>query len=97
MPGAPPGAGEEPTNPDVRSGAGDRQFSAHGESLFFEQRHLISPDVLRSEMIEPPLSLATKFFYRHQVSANRCFSVVAADEFFSHPLGELGHRELLSQ
>jgi hypothetical protein len=30
-----------------------------------------------------------------QIGANRAFSVIAAHEFFAHPLGEFGHRDLL--
>ena len=66
------------------------------EFLAFQQSHLIAADVLRSEMVESLPGLAAELLDRDQVRADRRLGVVAAYEFLSHPLGEYGHRDLLS-
>jgi hypothetical protein len=47
-------------------------------------------------MIEPLLSVPPKILDGVQIAADRRFGIVAAYEFFSHPLDECGHRDLLS-
>ena len=53
-------------------------------------------NVVRPKVIESLLSMSAELFHRHEVGANRRLCVVAAYEFLSHPLGEYGHRDLLS-
>ena len=73
-----------------------RCHRAHGEFLLFEQGALITANIVRPEVIESFLGMATELLDRHQVGADRGLCIVAAYEFLSHPLGEYGHRDLLS-
>ena len=58
---------------------------------------MVTPDVVRAELIERRVDVLPEMLYRFQIGLNRRCSVVAADEFFSHPLNKCRHRGVLSQ
>src|ERR1700691_2902941 len=56
---------------------------------------MVAPEVIGSDLVEWRADVRTEMFYGFQVRVNRGGSVVAADEFFSHPLDECCQRNLL--
>ena len=61
-----------------------------------KQVRVVAPEVIRTELIERFIDVLLEMLDRLQVRVNRGCSVVAAYEFFSHPLNECCHRDLLS-
>ena len=88
-----------------KAGATDRllaEIAASFEDVWRERADLadrveqLETDLVRYRELESLLRTTAELFHSHQVGANRRFCVVAAYEFLSHPLGEYGHRDLLS-
>jgi len=69
---------------------------ARGVFLFVEQVELVSAYLLGSEFFWRPAEVLCKLLYGKNVTTGCCLGIVAALEFFQHPLTKLGHRDLLS-
>ena len=69
---------------------------ARGVFLFVEQVELVSAYLLGSEFFWRLAEVLCKLLYGKNVTTGCCLGIVAALEFFQHPLTKLGHRDLLS-
>jgi hypothetical protein len=82
--------------PGLTHNAPENELSPRGVFLFVEQVELVSAYLLGSEFFWRPAEVLCKLLYGKNVTTGCCLGIVAALEFFQHPLTKLGHRDLLS-
>jgi hypothetical protein len=85
-------------DPDVQEAKGTdvQNYSVDGKFPVFQKVRVVAPDIIGAELIKRSVDVFSEMFYRFQIRVDRRRGIVAAYEFFSHPLHECCHRDLLS-
>src|SRR5579872_4798589 len=80
---------QEAESADVQDHRVDGQFARS------KQVSVIAPKVVGTDLVDGRIDVAAEMLDRLEVRVNGGGSVIAAYEFFSHPLDQFGHRNLL--
>jgi hypothetical protein len=77
-------------------GAHVQNHGVNGELSVLQKVGVVAPDIIGAELFERRVNVLPEMLYRLQIRLNRRCGVVAAYEFFPHPLNKCRHRDLLS-
>ena len=68
-------------------------YRADCQPPLLQEVSVIPPKIIGTESIQTLASMLLKISYDSQIRTNRVGGIVAAHEFFAHPLDKLGHRD----